>query len=62
MLFGSSVAVGELADPERPRALDHAHEQLRRPVDRLSPGHNHIMEPEFHKRKSPACLSGSRGR
>ena len=44
--------LGELADSERPRALHHAHEQLRRPVDRLSTGHNHIMEPAFHKRKS----------
>jgi hypothetical protein len=27
---------------------------LRRPVDRLSTGHNHIMEPVFHERKSAA--------
>ena len=40
--------LGELADSERSRALDHAHEQLRRPVDRLSSGHNHIMEHQFH--------------
>ena len=59
VLFGSSVEFHELADTEQPRALDYAHEQLCRPVDRLCPGHNHIMEPEFHKRKSPArCLSG----
>ena len=50
--LGQLCGLGQLADPERPRALHHAHEQLRRPVDRLSTGHNHIMEPEFHKRKS----------
>ena len=53
MLLGSSVrGLGELADSEWSRALHHAHEQVRRPVDRLSPSHNHIMEPAFHKRKS----------
>jgi hypothetical protein len=28
----------ELADPERARRFDHADEQIRRAVDRLSPG------------------------
>ena len=50
--LGQLGGLGELPDSERSRALDHAHEQLRGSVDRLSPGHNHIMEPAFHKRKS----------
>jgi hypothetical protein len=50
--------LGELADSERSRAFHHAHEQLRRPVDRLGSSHNHIMEPEFHMRKLISCYDG----
>jgi hypothetical protein len=50
--------LGQLADSKGPRAFHHAHEQLRRPVDRLSTGHNHIMEPAFHERKSRRMQPG----
>ncbi len=52
--------LGELADSERPRALDDAHEQLRGPVDCLTSGHNpYYGTTSSTFRKSVATLRGS---
>ena len=46
--LGQLGGLGELADPEWPGALDHAHEQLRARSTAWLPAITHIMEHQFH--------------
>ena len=57
--LGQLGGLGELADSERPRALDHAHEQLRGPVDCLASGHNPYYGTSVPPSASRSTLRGS---
>ena len=57
--LGQLAGPGKLADAERSRALDHAHEQLRGAVDCLTSGHNPYYGTTVPPSASQSTLRGS---